>query len=132
MKKLLFLLSLIVLTSCFNDKYVFLGEKKIYEMGILKVRFYQKNEFEMTNPLFYELLNKNDSTIIGMRFLTGTHDIHGDAEDFYPSIHDSILYICYPNHHNVCIIEDLKKNRLISEDSLFAILKENNKTLILE
>lgn len=129
MKKLL-ILSMCVFTSCFSNEYELTGEKKVEGSENLYVKIYQMDEFEHVTPIHFELLNSKDSVIIRETYLTGTDVRHEKIERFYPFLHDSIFYLCYP-YPEVCTIQHLDPAKSeLPRDTLFNKLKAHDSKLI--
>lgn len=122
----------LVLTSCFSNEYELIGKKKVEGSSNLYVEIYQKDEFDHVTPVDYTLLNEKGSTIIPMKFLTGT-DVSVSIqkiENFDPFLHDSIFYLCYP-YPEVYAIHHLHPSKSqLHRDSLFQQLKEYDSKLI--
>jgi len=90
------MLLFIGLYSCFSNKYQFIGEKKVVNKESWRVKFYQLDEFEVFAPIRYEVVNENDSLIIGRHRLTGADANLQSVDKFYAKIQDSIFFVCYP------------------------------------
>ena len=77
-------------------------EKKIINKEDWRIKLYQLDKFEMLTPVDYEIVNENDSIILGRHRLTGAENLQ-DVDKFYAKIQDSIFYVCYPYPEVVAI-----------------------------
>ncbi len=124
------ILCVFFLASCFSNKYEYIGEKKVLDSDNLYIKFYQKDVFEHISPIRFELLNYKDSVLIYRKYLTSETPLLPNAENFEPFLYDSILYICYP-YPEVKVIEIIDKSKShLSRDSLFKIIKKQDRKLI--
>lgn len=96
------MITFIGLHSCFSEKYEYKGEKKIINKEDWRIKLYQLDKFEMLTPVDYEIVNENDSIILGRHRLTGAENLQ-DVDKFYAKIQDSIFYVCYPYPEVVAI-----------------------------
>lgn len=118
------------LTSCFSDKDELIGKKKVKGSENLFVKIYQQDKFDYVTPILFELINQDGTVIISKMFLTGTDVRHEKIERFYPFLHDSIFYICYP-YPEVYAIHHLNPAKSeLPKDTLFKMIKENDSKLI--
>ena len=62
------------LSSCFSNRYEFIGKKKMINTENLWVKFYQLDEFDMVTPISYQVVDINDSLLTRRYFLIGTND----------------------------------------------------------
>ncbi|MFL0063978.1 hypothetical protein, partial [Tenacibaculum maritimum] len=93
--KVCLILILIVLYSCFSNKFEFKGEKRVLNKEDWIVKFYQKDEFEMITPIRYKVVNEDGELIMKRKGLGGDSNIP-NVDNFYVKMQDSIFYICYP------------------------------------
>jgi len=90
------ILTAVGLVSCFSNEFELMGEKKVVGSRDLVVKIYQEDKFDKVTAINFELVNEKDSILIPEVFLTGTDETQEKIERFYPALHDSIFYLCYP------------------------------------
>ena len=118
------------LVSCFSNKYEEIGQKKVHGSKNLYVKFFQLDEFEHISPIKFDLLNENDSVLIHRMYLTGGTPMLQNVDNFYPSLYDSILYICYP-YPVVHVIQHLDTSKSdLHRDTLLKMIKTHDSKLI--
>lgn len=118
------------LTSCFSNKYEEIGQKKVKGSENLHVKFFQLDEFDHITPIKFDLINKNGSILIKREYLTGETPMLESVEKFSPILYDSIFYICYqyPKVHTIHHLDPDKSK--LPRDTLFNMIKSNDRKLI--
>lgn len=134
MKKLIFfnfILTLFVfcLTACFSNEREYIGEKRVKGSDDLYLKIYQKDEFEYITPVYYKLLNKEDSVLIPLTYFAGESPMMQNVDNVYPFLYESVFYICYP-YPVVQDIQYLDSSKSLSRDTLFKIIKKHDSKLI--
>ncbi|MCL5130541.1 hypothetical protein [Algibacter sp. L4_22] len=107
--KLFLLLTLILFTSCFQERKI--GQIKVSGIEDTFMNIYQKDEFDFVTPLYYEILDSDENLILEKHHLIGTEDHITDLNDFKAKSYDSILYLTWGKESEIYAIYDLKSGK---------------------
>tara|TARA_R110000868_G_scaffold410364_1_gene698190 strand:+ start:97 stop:543 length:447 start_codon:yes stop_codon:yes gene_type:complete len=107
--KLFLLLTLILFTSCFQERKI--GQIKVSGIENTIVNIYQKDEFDFVTPFYYEILDSDKNLILEKHHLIGTEDHITDLENFKAKSYDSIVYLTWGNENEIYAVYDLKSGK---------------------
>lgn len=108
-QRLVLLLSLFLLTSCFGERK--LGQLKVENLSDTYVNIYQEDEFDFISTLYYEIVDSKGELIIAKTHLVGTNDRLKDLSNFQAKSQDSILYLLWGDEYDIFAVYDLKSGK---------------------
>jgi hypothetical protein len=122
---LIFIVFSLICSTCNEGRIRLLGKVAIPNINSIYFNVYQKDEFESSVPIYYEIKNHDNQILWHQTWLIGTADFdQDDTRQFKAGGYDSIIYLTYIDSNTIHAIHDVRDliQRNLPQDSEGAIV----------